>query len=301
MGKYKFKNEFAFLKNRKAELKKSTSDMMGKICVVSGSTSGVGLEAVKKLAFGGATIILVARNLEKALNVKDMLHSQFNTEADVFICDFSNLDSVRKAAKEINKNYKTIDVLINSAGLHSTTRKTTADGFELVFCVNHLASFLFTYQLLDSLKNSNQGRIIQVNSEGHRFGGLNLKDLNWRKRPYIGLRGYGASKTAQIMTVMKMAELLKDTNITINTMHPGGVRSGIGNNNGFLYRLWLKLVVWHFLKDPEISGESLYFLASAPELNKVSGKYFNLTTEEKPAPHVFNKEKTELIWKKALS
>lgn len=294
--RYTVKNEFAFLRNRKAEQKRSSIKMEGKICVVSGGTSGVGLESLKKFAQGGATLVLVARNLQKAEIVRKELFSEYGIDTDIFICDFSDLDSVRKAAYKILEKYKVIDVLVNSAGLHSTTRKTTKDGYELVFCVNHLASFLFTYLLIEPLKKSIQGRIIQVNSEGHRFGGLNINDLHWKKRPYIGLRGYGASKTAQIMTVIKLAELLEDSNVTINAMHPGGVRTGIGSNNGLLYRTWLKLVVWHFLKDPAVSGESVYYLASSLELNGTSGKYFNLTIEEKAAPHVFNEKKSHQIW-----
>ncbi len=294
--KYTFKNEFAFLRNRKSEQKKSSENMNGKVCVVSGGTSGVGFESLKKFAQGGAELILVARNPQKAESIKKTFSENYNVSVDIFICDFSNLESVRKAAGQILEKYKVIDVLVNSAGLHSTTRKTTKEGFELVFCVNHLASFLFTYLLLPLIKESENGRIIQVNSEGHRFGGLNLKDLDWKKRPYIGLRGYGASKTAQIMTVIKLAELLEDSNVTINAMHPGGVRTAIGSNNGVIYRTWLRLVVWHFLKDPEVSGESVYYLASSPDINGISGRYFNLTIEEKPAPHVFNEKKSREIW-----
>lgn len=296
MKKYTVKNEFAFLRNRKSEQKKSSENMHGKVCVVSGGTSGVGFESLKKFAKGGAKLVLVARNNEKAEIVKKVLFEEFNASVDIFICDFSDLNSVRTAALRILEKYSVIDVLVNSAGLHSTTRKLTADGFELVFCVNHLASFLFTYLLLPALKESEQGRIIQINSEGHRFGGLNVNDLEWKKRPYIGLRGYGASKTAQIMTVMKLAELLDGSNVTINAMHPGGVRTGIGNNNGFLYRTWLKLVVWHFLKDPEISGDSVYYLATSSDIKDISGRYFNLTIEEKAAPHVFNEKKSQEIW-----
>ena len=287
MNKYKVENEFAFIKNRKMEQKKSHSDIQGKVCVISGCTSGVGLETLKKLAWGKADIIMVSRNKEKAERIQDEIFASYNVKPEIVIADFSSLSDVRRAANEIIKKRDRIDILINSAGVHSTKRIITEDGFELVFCVNHLSSFLLTVLLIDLLKKSNQGRIIQVNSEGHRFGGLNLNDLSWKKRPYIGLRSYGASKTAQIMSVIKLSEILKETNVTINAAHPGGVRTNIGNNNGWLYKLWLKNVVWHFLKEPEISGESLYYLASAPELKEITGKYFNLTIEEMPAPHVF--------------
>ena len=187
-------------------------------------------------------------------------------------------------------------MLINSAGVHSTHRKLTPDGFEWVFQVNHLSSFLFTKLLLPKLLKSNQGRIIQVNSEGHRFGGLNIHDLDWSKRPYIGLRAYGASKTAQLMTVRMLADKLRDTAVTINAMHPGAVKTNIGSNNGWLYRTWMKVVIAPRLKDARISGEALYYLAAEPTLAHTSGRYFNLTIDEKPMPHVFDEDKTQKIW-----
>ena len=269
--------------------------------MVSGATSGVGLQAVRQLAKGGAHIILVCRNKSKADLLKEQLVKEYSTVVDIFIADFSRLDDVRNAAAAIRDRYTTIDLLINSAGIHSTKRHMTNDGNEMVFQVNHLAPFLLTMLLLDPIRKSGKGRIIQVNSEGHRFGGLRLDDLNWEKRPYIGLRAYGASKTAQLMTVMTLADKMKDTNVTINAMHPGGVRTNIGKNNGILYRAWLHGVVWHFLKDPIISGEAIYYLAASPELQKTSGRYFNLTIDEKPMPHALNEDVRNQIWNKSLA
>lgn len=299
--KYKYtKEDLAFFKNRRAIQHECIESVTGMTCVVSGSTSGVGLEAVNQLAKGGANIVLVCRNKDKARTVKAQLQKKYPVCIDIVSADFSLLDEVRKAAAVIGSRYKAIDLLINSAGLYSTKHHTTEDGNELVFQVNHIAPFLFTLLLIPAVKNSRQGRIIQVNSEGHRFGGLRLDDLDWRKRFYMGLRAYGASKTAQLMTVMELAEQLKDTNVTINAMHPGAVRTNIGSNNGWLYRAWLHGVTWHFLKDPVISGQALYYLSAAPELEKVSGCYFNLTINEKPMPHVLDSEMSARIWEISL-
>ena len=292
------KEDLAFLKNGKAQQHKSTAPMTGKLCVVSGATSGVGLEAAKQLAAGGARLVLVCRNREKGETLQQQLETEYHAKVDVVTADFSCLADVRAAAETIRQRYERIDVLINSAGLHSTTRKITGDGMELVFKVNHIAPFLFTMLLSDRLHKSEQGRVIQVNSEGHRFGGLRMDDLDWHKRPYIGLRAYGASKTAQLMSVMTLAEQWKDTHTTINAMHPGGVKTNIGSNNGWLYRTWLHTVVWHTLKDPAISGEALYYLASAPELSRTSGRYFNLTIDEKPMPHALDEAIRAEIWTK---
>ncbi len=290
------KEDLAFLKNGKAEQHKSTAPMKGKLCVISGATSGVGLEAAKQLAAGGARLVLVCRNREKGEALRKQLETEYHATVDVVTADFSRLADVRAAAETIRQRYERIDVLINSAGLHSTTRKMTGDGMELVFQVNHIAPFLFTMLLRERLHKSEQGRVIQVNSEGHRFGGLRMDDLDWHKRPYIGLRAYGASKTAQLMSVMTLAEQWKGTNTTINAMHPGGVKTNIGSNNGWLYRTWLHTVVWHTLKHPAISGEALYYLASAPELSSTSGRYFNLTINEKPMPHALDKAIRAEIW-----
>jgi len=270
--------------------------MSGKVCIISGATSGVGLEAARRLAEGGAYIVMVCRNKNKADAVRAELMSAWQVSVDIIIADFSRLEDVRSAAARILAAYPKIDVLINSAGLHSTKRTYTPDGFETVFCVNHLASFLFTMLLLDRLKESSPSRIIQVNSEGHRFNGLDPEDLDWKKRHYTGLRGYGASKTAQLLTVWELADQLKGSGVTVNALHPGDVRTNIGSNNGQLYRFFLHHVTWHFLKDPVISGDAIYYLASSPEMNDISGRFFNLTIEEKPAAHALDRNMGRRIW-----
>jgi NAD(P)-dependent dehydrogenase (short-subunit alcohol dehydrogenase family) len=274
--------------------------MSGKVCVVSGSTSGVGLSAIKRLARGNAHVVMVCRNAAKAENVRKEIVTQYNVPVDIVIADFCDLGAVRKAADSLLRDHSRIDVLINSAGLHSTTRTTTQDGFETVFCVNHLAPFLLTHLLLERLRESAPARIIQVNSEGHRFGGLDLDDLNWEHRRYAGLRGYGASKIAQLLTTWEFADRLKGTGVTINAMHPGDVRTNIGNNNGPLYRWFLHNVTWHTLKDPVISGEALYYLAAAPEMADVSGRFFHLTIDEKPAAPALDREKGRKVWELSM-
>jgi len=193
-----------------------------------------------------------------------------------------------------------IDVLINSAGVHCTRRHETDEGHELVFCVNHLAPFLLTQRLLPKLRATGAARIIQVNSQGHRFGGLDLRDQAWRRRFYLGLRAYGAAKTAQLLSVWEFAEHLAGSGVTINAMHPGEVRTGIGLNNGPVYRGYQRLVLDRFLGDVRVSGESLHTLAAAPELGGVSGKYFNRTHPEKPAPHALDRDVGRQLWETTM-
>ena len=293
-------DELMFLVNRSAAQKTTDVSMEGKVCVVTGSTSGVGLEAARRLARGGADIVLLNRNPAKAAGVRDELVSRFDVRSDTVTADFTDLDTVRRAAGELLDRFPRIDVLINSVGLHCTKRTVTKAGFETVFCVNHLGTFLLTSLLLDRMKASAPSRIIHVNSEGHRFGGLDLDDLDWSRRRYRGLKGYGASKVAQLLTTWEFADRLEGTGVTINAMHPGDVRTNIGNNNGRLYRWWLHNVTWRFLKDPVISGEALYYLAAAPEMADVSGRFFHLTIDEKPEKRSLDRELGKKVWDLSL-
>jgi len=218
------------------------------------------------------------------------LQHAYGNQVDVLQADFSRLDEVRIAAKGILASYPHIDVLINNVGLHNTHRMMTNEGFESVFCVNHLASFLLTHLLLDRMVASAPSRILQINSQGHRFGGLDLSDLTWQRRKYHGLQAYGASKTAQLLTVWELAERLRGTEVTINAMHPGEVRTNIGMNNGPVYRFYQRYLIGWMLKNPNISGEAIYYLVAAPEMAAVSGTFFNQTIEEKPATHALDRE-----------
>lgn len=288
--KFEFPPELDFIRAGRLPQKVSNESMDGKICVITGTTSGVGYHAALRLAKAGAQLVMIVRNKEKAEKLCNEIRSLSKYEPVYFLADFKNLSEVKKATEAILANYPKIDVLINNAGIHLTTRQLTTEGNETVFTVNHLASFLVTSLLLKRMVESAPSRIIQVNSEGHRFNGLDINDLNWEKRSYGGYGSYGASKTAQLMTVWELNDLLQGKGVTINAMHPGAVKSNIGNYNGKFYNWFSKHIMQPMLKKPEISGEAIYYLASSPELEGVSGKFFNLTNEEIPAPHARNRE-----------
>ena len=297
--KFEFPPELDFIRAGRLPQKVSTIPMDGKVCVITGTTSGVGYQAAIRLAKAGAKIVTIVRSKEKAEKLCAELRSLSAYEPDYYIADFANLTEVRKATEAILLNYPHIDVLVNNAGVHMTTRQLTVDGYETAFAVNHLASFLVTSLLLKRMVESAPSRIIQVNSEGHRFNGLKIDDLNWDKRKYGGYGGYGASKTAQLMTVWELNDLLQGKGVTINAMHPGAVKSNIGTNNGTLYNLFSKYLIQPTLKKPEISGDAIYYLASSPEMEGVSGKFYNLTNEEIPAPHALNRELGKQIFQRS--
>jgi retinol dehydrogenase 13 len=239
---------------------------------------------------------MLNRDAEKSAKLQQQLQSDFGISVDVVLVDLSDLQDVRKAAETVLKSCPKIDVLINCAGVYSTKAIHTKEGFETVFCVNHLSSFLLTKLLLERLRESAPSRILQINSEGHRFNGLSLDDLQWEKRIYTGLRGYGASKTAQLLTLWELHDELINSGVTINAMHPGDVKTNIGNNNGWLYRLFRHYCINPLLGDPKISGESIYYLAADPDMRDISGKFFHLTIEEKPAKHALDREKGRAIY-----
>lgn len=293
----KLPEELQFIANARMTQKTTDARMEGRVCVISGATSGVGYHAARRLAQGGAHLVLVCRNIDKAAKIREELKQEFKVDIDIIQADFSRLEDVRKSASVILEQYPRLDVLINNAGLHNTRRKLTERGIETVFCVNHLASFLFTRLLLPRLDESAPARIIQINSQGHRFGGLDLDDINWERRRYRGLQSYGASKVAQLLTVWEFADQFNGNGMTINAMHPGEVRTNIGMNNGWLYRWYQRYLLWPILKDPEISGSAIYYLAAAPEMAKVSGRFFNLTIDEKPAPHALDRSLGKHVWK----
>ncbi len=292
----KLPEELQFIENARMVQKTTDTRIDGQVCVITGATSGVGYQAALRLAQTGAHIVMVCRNAEKAAVVKAELEGKYSSQVDVFKSDFSRLAEVRQAADQLLTSFPRIDVLINNAGIHNTRRLLTVDGIEEVFAVNHVASFLFTCLLLNRMIDSAPSRIIQVNSQGHRFGGLDLEDLNWEKRRYKGLQGYGASKVAQLLTVWEFAERLKGTGVTINAVHPGEVKTNIGMNNDFLYRFYNRHIIGWMLKDAVISGNAIYYAAAAPELADTSGVFFNQTIPEKPAAHALDRELGKKVW-----
>ncbi len=290
----------------------------GKFCVVTGASSGVGLAAAQRLHAFGADILMVNRNQERSqAAVREILAASgadssggaaqgtaaasaggrgSGGSVDYLLADFSEIAQTRRAAERIASMGRPIDILINNAGLHMTTPVRTVDGLETVFAVNHISSFILTKALIPAMNRSAPSRIIQVNSQGHRFAGLNLDDLDWRRRPYIGLRAYGAAKTAQLLCAWEFADRLAGSGITINAMHPGAVKTNVGNNNGKLYRWFQRTFVWNSLQDVHISGIALHWLAAAPELEQTTGRFFNLTYDEKPAPHALDRELGKKVW-----
>jgi retinol dehydrogenase-13 len=274
----------AFLKSAKQPILTSNEVMTNQWVLITGSTSGIGFAAAERFAQGHANLVLMGRNPDKLNQQKLDLKNRFATEVKTYVADFSSLASLNKAIQKIKDDGVILDVLINNAGVYSTKKILTRDQVELGLTVNHLASFHLTEQLQSSMKKTG-GRIIQVNSEGHRFSGFPILDPNFLKRRYTGLRSYGSSKTAQLHTVWVLAPELKKQGVTLVAMHPGEVKSNIGLNNGWLYRTFKRWFIGLMLKDVHRSSDALYYLANHPTVDEYAGQYFYLTSPSEVATH----------------
>lgn len=299
---YNVPDLLAMLRNNRRQPKVCKEDFRNKLAVISGATAGIGYVTARKYASMGANLLCITRNMQKSEALKLEIENEFGVKCDFKVADLSNLKEVHQLADELRSLPTPIEVLIHNAGVYLTRRELTPDGIDKVFMVQHLSSFIINLVLMDKLKAQGRARIILVNSEGHRFAawGLRMDDLNWDKRSYSGLKSYGSAKLAQLLSMHVFDELLKDTGVTINAMHPGAVKSDTGQENGPVYRWYKKNILDRTLRPTEISAESLYYLGASKEVENVSGRFFNLTNQEIPAPPALDKEAAYELWEKSL-
>lgn len=302
LKEYEWSNIGAMLKNNKATPKRELKNFSGRLVVISGATSGIGYETAKLYASHGAELLLINRNHEKSEHLAQEIQRDYNVPCNFFIADYTNLSQIHAVAQMLASIERDIDVIIHNAGVFNTTKKFTLDGIEEVFQVNYLASFIITYRLQEKLKNQNHARIILVNSEGHRFAisGLHLDDLRWEQHRYTGLKGYGSAKTAQLLSMIGFCKHFQNSAVTINAMHPGDVKTAMGENNGPVYRFFKHLLINSSAKSPALSAQALYYLGVAEEVKGITGKFFNFTSIETPAPHALDMVVAEKLWSRSL-
>lgn len=299
---YKWSNIFAMIRNNRRDPDICTERFDNKLVVITGATSGIGRVTARKYASQGADLLCINRNAEKSERLRKEIETEFGVRCDYRIADLSNLKDVFRVSRELAELPESIDVLIHNAGIYLTKRELNTNGLEKTFVVHYLASFIMNYVLIDKLKAQEKARIIMVGSEGHRFAiwGLRLDDLNWEKRQYSGLKSYGAAKTAQMLSMIVFAEQFRGSGVTINSMHPGAVKTETGQENGPLYRWYKRNFLDKGLRTVDISAEALYYLGAAKVLDGISGNFFNLTTIEEAAPPATDKEVARLLWNKTL-
>jgi len=271
------------------------NNLKNKICIVTGSTSGIGLATAKELAKMGATTILVTRNIERGkIALKGVIEYSQNDKTDLMICDFSIQSSIVAFVETFKRKYNRLDILINNAGMMSDKRQETNLGIELTFAVNHLGYFIFTNLLLDTLTKTPFSRIIIVASDLHFKGALNLDNL-MMKNDYNGFQAYSNSKLANILFTYKLNEILKGSTTTINAIHPGVVKTkfGIQDRNSNLTFPAGRI-------SPEKSSKALIYLSTSSKIQNISGKYFNKMVMEQSSVMSYNKKLANSLWQKSL-
>jgi retinol dehydrogenase-13 len=281
--------------SNKAEPLECHDNFNGRLVAITGATSGIGYVTAREYASHGANLLVINRNEEKTLNLCEEIKRDFGVECDFMLADFAHISEVKKVGEELANSDLNIDVFIHNAGVYFTEKMISDDGLEMIFQVDHLGSFILNYILKDKLKAQQKCRIILVNSEGHRFAilGLKLDDLNWEKRKYSGLKSYGSAKTAQLLTMIKFNDYFQNSGVTINAMHPGNIKTNMGEDNTGFFR---RVLIERSFRPIEISAKSLYYLGVSKDIEGVSGKFFNLTYEEEPAPPTLDREVAEEIW-----
>jgi NAD(P)-dependent dehydrogenase (short-subunit alcohol dehydrogenase family) len=299
---YKWSNVFAMVRNLRSEPRICTDAFNHRLVVITGATSGIGYATAKRYASRGADLLFVNRNEQKSKELCEVLKKEYNANCSYILADFSRLSDIHSAAAELSKLDRNIDVLIHNAGIYNTTRILTADHLEAVFQINYLSTFILNYSLRERFKSQAGGRILFVNSEAYRFAvfGLHLDDLSWERHPYSGIKGYGSAKLAQLLSMLKLSQYFKESGSTINAMHPGNVRTNSGQNNGVIYRFFKKLILDRNAQPVDFAAEALYYLGVSDEVEKISGKFFNLTTEEEPAPPALDMAAAEKLWEISL-
>ncbi|MBI4671568.1 MAG: SDR family oxidoreductase [Chloroflexi bacterium] len=252
--------------------------MNGKICMVTGATSGIGEVTACALAQMGATVIVVCRNPERGAATLNRIKAVIrNATVEYMLADLSSQREIRQLVDQFKRRYQRLNVLVNNAGALFMTRQVSADGIEMTFALNHLGYFLLTNLLLDTLKASAPARIINVSSYGHKGAQMNFEDLQFRQR-YDGMRAYRQSKLANVLFTYELARQLDGTGVTVNAVNPGLVATRFGSNNfGFLLdgiiNLLLRLYGLVGISAEQGAQTSIH-LATAPEVEGVTGKYF---------------------------
>jgi NAD(P)-dependent dehydrogenase (short-subunit alcohol dehydrogenase family) len=274
--------------------------MKGKVCIVTGSNSGLGKETALALAQMGAAVVMVVRNKERGERAREeIVKKSGNSSVDVMVCDLSSLDSIRKFSEDFKEKYNRLDVLVNNAGAFFSKRQTTADGFEKTLMVDYLGQVLLTHELLTLLKSSAPSRIVNVSSSLHRVGSVDFEDLQNEKN-YNKSRPYADAKLMLVMFTYELARRLEGIGVTVNALHPGFVATNIGENAGGL----LSKITFKLMRPLQLSAkkgaETQIYLSSSDEVKGVTGKYFVKKKEVKSAPISYIQNVQKQLWDKTM-
>jgi NAD(P)-dependent dehydrogenase (short-subunit alcohol dehydrogenase family) len=272
-------------------------ELSKKTIVITGGTNGIGEAASLELAKKGAEVIIVGRNPEKTKTVVGQISEKTgNFAVHGLVADLSSMAEVCRLSQEILLNYPAVNILVNNVGGIFATRNLTIDGFEYTFALNHLSYFLLTNLLLDRLKANAPARIINVSSGSHEGASINFDDLQSEQHyNFGGYKAYGQSKLANLLFTYELARRLAGTGVTVNAVHPGTVASGFGENNNGVMKFSMK--IYHqFSLTPEQGADTVVYLASSPDVEGITGKYWTLRKAVASSPQSYDQDAQKRLW-----
>jgi len=273
----------------------SAGPMRGKTVIVTGATSGIGKATASGLAVMGARVAITGRDAERTVGAARDIRKVSGGQVDAFVADLSSQTEVRRLAAEVLGTLTHIDVLVNNVGGYWNTRHVTADGLEHTLAVNHLAPFLLTNLLLERLVSSGPARVVTVSSNAEAIGQIDFDDLQG-ERSYSGARAYNQSKLANLLFTYELARRLRATSVTANALHPGVVSTSFGAEDpGRAQRLFVP-ILRPFMQDPPQGAATSIHLASAPELDGVTGRYFANREPKRSSKRSYDEAAAAGLW-----
>ncbi|HHG86178.1 MAG TPA: SDR family oxidoreductase [Bacteroidetes bacterium] len=272
--------------------------MEEKISMVTGANAGIGYMTAKGLAEQGYQVVMVCRNEKKGLKAQDEIRkSSGNPKVYLLVCDLASQTAIRTCAAQFREQYGRLDLLVNNAGAFWDTFTKSPDGIEMQFAVNHLGYFLLTLLLLDLLRDNAPSRIVNVSSAGHYKGEIDFESFTQiPKGRYSGFAAYGQSKLANVLFTYELTRRLKGSNIVVNCLHPGVVRTNIGNKKvGRFMRFMWSLMKPFMITATKGAATSLY-LATSPDVANITGKFFTDSKMKRSSDLSYDIDLAKKLW-----
>ncbi|MFP6583497.1 MAG: SDR family oxidoreductase [Candidatus Hydrogenedentota bacterium] len=269
--------------------------MKGKTCIVTGANSGIGRATALGLATRGAHVIMACRDIHRSAAAQEAIKRESGSDlVDLMELDLSSMENIRSFAKAFLDKYDRLDVLLNNAAVVPSIRKVTEDGYEAQIGVNHLGHFLLTNLLLERLKSSAPSRVVTVSSVMHVQSEIDFDNLQ-SENGYKTMDAYKQSKLANVLFSMELARRLEGTGVTSNCLHPGVVNTGIMRDLPFVLQPLLK-IAGLFMLQPSSGAETSLYVATAPELEEVTGRYFDKSKERSCSSKGRDEEVAKRLW-----
>ncbi len=274
----------------------SNEAMKGKVCLVTGATSGIGKATATALAAQGATVVLGCRNREKGEAVKqEIARATGNSSLDLMVADLASLESTKKGAADFLARYPKLHVLVNQAGLYLNKRVLTQDGLETMFAVNHLSYFLLTNLLLPALKAGAPSRVVNGSGGIEGIAKLNFDDLQGEKK-FSSFGALAQSKLGNFLFTYELARRMEGTGVTATVMNPNGVKTDLGKGQGGFFGFMMRMAR-PFMATPEKGAETLVWLASSPEVEGMTGVYYVNRKPAKSSERSHDRDLAARMWK----